>query len=71
MATPNWVEGCGVSTAGKNQFLITTGDRVSRRSSGQGVFSLSLKSESVSSLVFIAVLYIFVSVLEEGWSRKR
>ena len=35
------------------------------------VFSLSLKSESISSFTCIAVLSIFVSVLEEGFSRKR
>ena len=48
--------------------------RVSRRSSGAtearrgslGDFSLSLESESGSNVVLIAVLVVFLSVLEEG-----
>ena len=48
--------------------------RVSRRSSGatearrgsRGDFSLSLESQSGSNIVLIAVLVVFLSVLEEG-----
>ena len=70
MATPNWVGGCGVSTARKNPFSDNNrgqsqqeelGGDGGEKGEALGFFSLSLKSESGSSFVFIAVFGYCVS----------
>ena len=77
-APPTWaraLEGSPVDPATKTLFAEDQGDKESvggaqgrRRREGaiDGIFHFHVKSESDSNFVFIAVIVIFLSVLEEG-----
>ena len=76
MATPNWVGGCGVNTLlerkpfsddirGQSQQEELRGDG-GEKGEALRVFSLSPKSESVSSFVFIAVFVYLCQCLKRA-----